>query len=398
MAEPSPENLNDFLFDLIKAGFKTLELAKRQTSNLRKLNGINSSTKDRPAKAEWRPIINTSVNGISDRKIGALYEVDEFVRLMLAVLGRVNAAKIWRDEGERTMEYQWLVAIGDLVRTHKMIVTCLMAQEFVHVEIAPLRWARARCRLAGLRHCPSDRLQRPLQPARGAPRTWPDLRGSDGQQLRHDRFVLRQRPVEPRRRAARSCGEHRRRSAEPAVLTQVCHARVLTVAFGRGVIRQMISPQANKRGATSMTTKAPNVAVSDTDALLALTITLPGKWTHTAAQVQELAMAGEKKLDMAYLPMSRRKGVTATHTLGAPRGSLTAFRSMAASSRCDAPRRSGASIDSTRSEFSLSRVVFSIFQITLEQESAAVSAMHRACGIVVRREAARQHVGVHLPC
>lgn len=135
VAEPSPKNLSDFLFDLIRAAFKTLELAKRQASNLHELNGINSSAKDRPPKADWGLIINTSVDGISDRKVGELYEVDELVRLMLAVLGRVNAAKIWRDEGERTLEYQWLVAIGDLVRTRKMIVTCLMAQEFVHVEI-----------------------------------------------------------------------------------------------------------------------------------------------------------------------------------------------------------------------------------------------------------------------
>lgn len=135
MAEPSSEDLNNFLFDLIKVAFKTLELAKRQTSNLHELNAINSSAKDRPAKADRRLIINTSVHGISDRNVGELYQVEPFFRLMLAVLGRVNAAKIWRDEGERTLEYQWLVAIGDLVRTRKMIVTCLMAQEFVHVEI-----------------------------------------------------------------------------------------------------------------------------------------------------------------------------------------------------------------------------------------------------------------------
>ena len=147
-----------------------------------------------------------------------------------------------------------------------------------------------------------------------------------------------------------------------------------------------------------MTTKAPNVAVSDTDALLALTITLPGKWTHTAAQVQELAMAGEKKLDMAYLPMSRRKGVTATHTFGAPsrkpygfsvNGSIVALRRSATEWRVNR-------FDPKRIFPQQGGVL--IFQITLEQESAAVSAMHRACGIVVRREAARQHVGVHLPC
>lgn len=133
--EASSTQLDTYLYDLIKVAFKALELAKRQTSNLRKLNRINDSPKDRPAKADWREIINTSVDGIRDQQVGEVYQIEAFDLLMLAVLGRVNGAKIRHDEGERTLEYQWLVAIGDFVRTGKMIVTCLMAQEFVLVEI-----------------------------------------------------------------------------------------------------------------------------------------------------------------------------------------------------------------------------------------------------------------------
>lgn len=146
-----------------------------------------------------------------------------------------------------------------------------------------------------------------------------------------------------------------------------------------------------------MTTKAPNVAVSNTDALLALTLTLPGKWTHTAAQVQELAVAAEKKLDMAYVPMSRRKGVTATHTFRGPvakaygfsvNGSIVTLRRSATEWRVIGfdPKRI----------FPQQGGVLNL-QITPEQEAAAVSAMHRACGIVVRREAARQHVASTSP-
>lgn len=133
--EASAEQLETYLFDLIKAAFKALELAKRQSSNLRKLNRINNSSRDRPAKANWREIINTSVDGIPNRKVGELYQIFDFDWLALAVLGRVNSAKIIRDRGQMTLEYQWLVAIGDFVRTGTMIVSCLMAQEFVLVEL-----------------------------------------------------------------------------------------------------------------------------------------------------------------------------------------------------------------------------------------------------------------------
>lgn len=133
--EASAEQLETYLVDLIKAAFKALELARRQTSILRKLNRINDSSKDRPAKANWREIINASVDGIPNRKVGELYQIDDFDWLALAVLGRVNCAKIIRDRGQMTLEYQWLGAIGDFVRTGTMIISCLMAQEFVLVEL-----------------------------------------------------------------------------------------------------------------------------------------------------------------------------------------------------------------------------------------------------------------------
>lgn len=135
VAMPTPGQLDAYLFKLIQAAFKALELASRQTSALRKLNAINDSLQDQPAYSEWRHIINQVVDGISDPQMGEAYQVNEVDRFMLAVLGRVNSAKIWRDKAHQTLMYQWLVAIGDLARTGQMVVSCLMAQEFVLVEI-----------------------------------------------------------------------------------------------------------------------------------------------------------------------------------------------------------------------------------------------------------------------
>lgn len=134
VAEPTSGQLGAYLFTLIQVAFKALELASRQTSNLRKLHAINHRSKQRVGQEEMRRIINEAVDGISDPLMGAGYQVNEVDRFMLAVLGRVNPAKIWRDKAHQTLMYQWLVAIGDLVRTDKMIVTCLMAQEFVLVD------------------------------------------------------------------------------------------------------------------------------------------------------------------------------------------------------------------------------------------------------------------------
>lgn len=134
VAEPTSDQLDAYLFKLIQVAFKALELASRQTSNLRKLHAINYGSKRRPGRSEWRRIIDEAVDGISDPLMGEGYQVNEVDRFMLAVLGRINPAKIWRDKAHQTLMYQWLVAIGDLVRTGKMIVTCLMAQEFVLVD------------------------------------------------------------------------------------------------------------------------------------------------------------------------------------------------------------------------------------------------------------------------
>lgn len=105
VVEPNPKQLDDFLFDLIKEAFRTLELAMRQTSNLRRLNAINASAKDRPPKRHRHRIIDMSVDGIPDAKTGKTLQVEAFDRLMLAVFGRVTGAKIRRDEGERTLAY-----------------------------------------------------------------------------------------------------------------------------------------------------------------------------------------------------------------------------------------------------------------------------------------------------
>lgn len=134
VAEPTSSQLDAYLFKLIQVAFKALELAERQTSNLRKLHEINHRSKQRVGQEERRRIINEAVDGISDPLMGERYQVNEVDRFMLAVLGRVNSAKIWRDKAHQTLMYQWLAAIGDLARTDKMIVTCLMAQEFVLVE------------------------------------------------------------------------------------------------------------------------------------------------------------------------------------------------------------------------------------------------------------------------
>lgn len=131
VAEPTPAQLDSYLFTLIQAAFKALDLARRQTSNLRNLHRANYTSKPRPLP---RRIINQAVDGVPNPGIGESHQVNEIDRFMLAALGRVNPAKIRRDKAHQTLMYQWLIAIGDLVRTGKMIVTCLMAQEFVLVD------------------------------------------------------------------------------------------------------------------------------------------------------------------------------------------------------------------------------------------------------------------------
>ncbi len=133
-----------------------------------------------------------------------------------------------------------------------------------------------------------------------------------------------------------------------------------------------------------MNTKPPNVSVNNRDALLDLTLTLTGKWTHTAKQVAELAELAEKTLDRMFMPKGKRKGIIATHTIKGPaaraygfavNGSAVTLRRTADDWRVIGfvekgvfPRQSG--------KLSL--------HITPEQENAATEAMRAACGIVIK--------------
>lgn len=136
-----------------------------------------------------------------------------------------------------------------------------------------------------------------------------------------------------------------------------------------------------------MTTKTPNVAVSNDEALLKLTLTLMGKWTHTASQIRDLAEEAEKRLDRIRLPVSMRKGVIATHIFKGPvaraygysvNGSIVTLRRAATGWRVIgfAPQRI---FPQQGGELEL--------QITPEQQTVAVSYMWRAWGFVTKRPA-----------
>lgn len=71
-------------------------------------------------------------------------------------------------------------------------------------------------------------------------------------------------------------------------------------------------------------TKLLNVAVDNRDALLGLTLTLTGKWTHTARDVMELAERAEETLNRMWMPTGKRKGIVAFHTIRGP--SARAYR------------------------------------------------------------------------
>lgn len=61
-----------------------------------------------------------------------------------------------------------------------------------------------------------------------------------------------------------------------------------------------------------------NVAVTNRDALLEVTSSLTGKWTHSTDQVADLADVAERRLDRICMPKGKRKGVIATHTIKGP--------------------------------------------------------------------------------
>ena len=136
-----------------------------------------------------------------------------------------------------------------------------------------------------------------------------------------------------------------------------------------------------------MTTKTPNVAVSNDEALLKLTLTLIGKWTHTASEIRNLAEEAEKRLDRIRMPNSMRKGIIATHIFKGPvaraygysvNGSIVTLRRAATGWRVIgfAPQRI---FPQQGGELKL--------QIAPEQETAAVMAMWRAWGFVTKRPA-----------
>lgn len=131
VAEPTTDQLQGYLFQLIQVAFKALDLASRQTSILRDLHRANHTSKPRPIA---RRVVDQAVDGVPNPSIGESHQINEIDRFMLAVLGRLNSAKIWHDKAHQTLIFQWLVAIGDLNRTGKMIVTCLMAQELVLID------------------------------------------------------------------------------------------------------------------------------------------------------------------------------------------------------------------------------------------------------------------------
>ncbi len=134
-----------------------------------------------------------------------------------------------------------------------------------------------------------------------------------------------------------------------------------------------------------MKTKLLNVAVDNRDALLGLTLTLTGKWTHTASDVTQLAERAEKMLDRMRMPKGKRKGIVAIHTIRGP--SARAYRFTVNGSIVTLRR---ATTDWRVVGFASKRVFPQqggqlILQISPEQEAAAVAAMHAACGVVVKR-------------
>lgn len=132
-------------------------------------------------------------------------------------------------------------------------------------------------------------------------------------------------------------------------------------------------------------TKPLNVLVSNRDALLDVTLTLTGRWTHTAKEVTELAELAEKRLDRMWMPKARRKGIIAKHTSKGPGARAYGF---AVNGSAVTLRRAA---DGWRViGFETARVFPQqggklALHISPEQEAAAVEAMRAACGVVVKQ-------------
>lgn len=89
--------------------------------------------------------------------------------------------------------------------------------------------------------------------------------------------------------------------------------------------------------------KSLNIPVSDREALLHLTLHMRGAWAHSDAEVSKLAEIAEQRLDRMNMPMSKRKGVIATHVTQGPAAGAYRFPVGGALSRCAAPPMDGVS-------------------------------------------------------
>lgn len=121
----APATLYDHGIELVDAAFKVLLLANELRSNIRKVRSFNFRGSN---GNDWRKILERAVDGIVYKATRSDYEVYWPNRALLALHGRFNPAKIWRDTTRDTLIYEWLIAIGDLARTRRMVLTCHMAQ------------------------------------------------------------------------------------------------------------------------------------------------------------------------------------------------------------------------------------------------------------------------------
>ncbi|WP_067254320.1 MULTISPECIES: hypothetical protein [Hyphomicrobiales] len=122
----------DHCTELARVAFKVHEIVKIQRGNLRRVLEVN--TPNARESCHWPIFFQTAVEGKLTEAHTNEYAVDAHQRALLALHGRINPAKIWRDDARNTLLYQWIIALGDLVRTGRMVVTCLMAQELFQVE------------------------------------------------------------------------------------------------------------------------------------------------------------------------------------------------------------------------------------------------------------------------
>jgi hypothetical protein len=129
---PVPATMRDHGFELVDAAFKALCLSETLRGHLHKVHSINGD--HAPNHEDWRKILELVADGIAYQATRAEYQVFWPDRALLALYGRFNPAKIWRDTTRDTFLYAWLIAIGDLVRHQRMVVTCHMAQELFIVD------------------------------------------------------------------------------------------------------------------------------------------------------------------------------------------------------------------------------------------------------------------------